>query len=447
MAYGSAKGRIFRGDIYAEDDPNQDTYIDWGNDFISFGVGGVKVLNVSASNTLVQVLGKISASQHITASGHVSASTYYGDGQYLKNVSGTPAGATKQIQFNEGGAFFADPSLQWSATPQFLIVSGTISASSTLKSKYVTASVHVSASAFYGDGQYLKNVGGGGSGGGIFTTLATGNAYTTSSIRVGSAGEPSASLHVSGTGAGAGPVFRLDSNVAGGRPLFFVSGSGRIGIGTDSPARSLEIEDPTSAAFQLTALNARGAGLDNSYSFISDSYGFSIFDTTIGGTPGYRLNIADGGGTTTRGYVGIGNGAGVGGSTFPTAQLHVSSSNGGATFRVDAAFANPALFITGSGQVGIGTISPASLLHVSGADGALFQIDALSGSVPSANTPILFVTGGAVGRIGIGTADPGASLDIVGDTSSDQLHDRFNHFRFRRGSSRHQHRRKRCKIL
>ena len=50
MAYGSAKGRIFRGDIYAEDDPNQDTYIDWGNDFISFGVGGVKVLNVSASN-------------------------------------------------------------------------------------------------------------------------------------------------------------------------------------------------------------------------------------------------------------------------------------------------------------------------------------------------------------------------------------------------------------
>ena len=89
MAYGSAKGRIFRGDIYAEDDPNQDTYIDWGNDFISFGVGGVKVLNVSASNTLVQVLGNVSASLNMTASGHVSASAYYGDGQYLKNVGGT----------------------------------------------------------------------------------------------------------------------------------------------------------------------------------------------------------------------------------------------------------------------------------------------------------------------------------------------------------------------
>ena len=181
MAYGSAKGRIFRGDIYAEDDPNQDTYIDWGNDFISFGVGGVKVLNVSASNTLVQVLG------HVSASGNFTGSNFHAH--------------------------------------------GIISASSN-----ITASGHVSASAFYGDGQYLKNVGGGGgSGGGIFTTLGSGNAYTTSSIRVGSVGEPSASLHVSGTGAGAGPVFRLDSSVAGGTPLFFVSGSGRVGIGTATP--------------------------------------------------------------------------------------------------------------------------------------------------------------------------------------------------------------------
>jgi hypothetical protein len=310
MAYGSAKGRIFRGDIYAEDDPNQDTYIDWGNDFISFGVGGVKVLNVSASNTLVQVLGNVSASLNITASGHVSASAFYGDGQYLKNV-------------------------------------------------------------------------GGGSGGGIFTTLATGNAYTTSSIRVGSAGEPSASLHVSGTGAGAGPVFRLDSSVAGGRPLFFVSGSGRIGIGTDSPARSLEIEDPASAAFQLTALNARGAGNNNSYSFISDYIGFSIFETSLGGTPAYRFCIADGGGQTTRGFVGIGNGAGMAGSTFPTAQLHVSASNGGPAFRVDGPAVEPGLFVTGSAlgmRIGVGTTTPSASLHVSGNTALIFLAEGPAGS-------------------------------------------------------------------
>jgi hypothetical protein len=131
--------------------------------------------------------------------------------------------------------------------------------------------------------------------------------------------------------------------------------------------------------------------------------------------------VADGDGATTRGYVGIGKGASLAGSIYPSAQLHISSSDDGAIFRADAAGGTAVMFVTGSGRVGIGTTSPASLLHVSGADGALFQIDALSGSVPSANTPILFVTGGAVGRIGIGTADPGASLDIVGDTSSDQL--------------------------
>ena len=149
--------------------------------------------------------------------------------------------------------------------------------------------------------------------------------------------------------------------------LFVDGGTNRVGIGAAVPARALEIEDPTSAAFQLNALNARGAGNDNTYSFISDAYGFSIFDDTTGGTPGYRFNIADGGGTTTRGYVGIGNGAGVGGSTFPTAQLHVSgTSPDGAAFRVDGAFANPALFITGSGQVGIGTITPATTLDILG---------------------------------------------------------------------------------
>ena len=153
MAYGSAKGRIFRGDIYAEDDPNQDTYIDWGNDFISFGVGGVKVLNVSASNTLVQVLGHvsasgnftgsnfyahgiISASSNITASGHVSASAFYGDGQYLKNVGGggTPGGANTNIQFNNGGAFLGTNNFKWEDAAQILTVSGTLSSSAAVSS-------------------------------------------------------------------------------------------------------------------------------------------------------------------------------------------------------------------------------------------------------------------------------------------------------------------------
>jgi hypothetical protein len=68
-----------------------------------------------------------------------------------------------------------------------------------------------------------------------------------------------------------------------------------------------------------------------------------------------------------------------------------------------------------SGNTGIGTDATGGiLLHVSASTGALFQIDATSGSVPSANAPILYVTGGAVGKVGIGTQTPTAQLAVNG---------------------------------
>ena len=51
---------------------------------------------------------------------------------------------------------------------------------------------------------------------------------------------------------------------------------------------------------------------------------------------------------------------------------------------------------------------------LSGSQGTLLQVDATSGSAPSANAPILFVTGGAVGRVGIGTQTPTAQLAVNG---------------------------------
>jgi len=63
----------------------------------------------------------------------------------------------------------------------------------------ITASTGISASFLMGDGSRLTNLpGGGGSGGGIFTQTAGNNAYTTSSIQLGSAGTAPATLSVVG---------------------------------------------------------------------------------------------------------------------------------------------------------------------------------------------------------------------------------------------------------
>ena len=506
MAYGSAKGRIFRGDIYAEDDPDQDTYIDWGNDFISFGVGGVKVLNVSASDTLVQVLGNVSASLNITASGHVSASTavythkltasnfvsastFYGDGSHLKGVTTSPASPTNAIQFNNAGAFGGTTNLRWDGSG--VIMSGTLSASAeitgtsfyvpttpgftndygffgnnlvspassdlaikvgpdttnteglisfssagseklriqlnnlaaggasndvliasqlgnivlkngppgtgqTTISGSLSASLNITASAFYGDGSHLTNLPGGG---GIFTTLASGGAFTTSSIRVGSAGEPSASLYVSGTGAGAGPVFRVDSSVAGGRPLFFVTGSGRVGIGTDAPEATLHISASVAEAKLLVASDAKAIEL---YPANGPAMGF--------GTPGdtdYYMKIGAFGGYN---QIWLNNGS---------TDFQISGSTGGIGYYFDQP----------GGNIGIGTQSPAASLHVSSsrvdavlrADGASGSVFVVSGSGRAVldGAGINGITGSLLGGYFTTTSSYGSRLSLKGNGVGD----------------------------
>ena len=66
----------------------------------------------------------------------------------------------------------------------------------------VTASISISASAFYGDGSNLTGIsasGGGGTGGGIFTEINATKAYTTSSVQIGSNATPAHTMSVEGT--------------------------------------------------------------------------------------------------------------------------------------------------------------------------------------------------------------------------------------------------------
>jgi hypothetical protein len=146
--------------------------------------------------------------------------------------------------------------------------------------------------------------------------------------------------------------------VTSGSTALAVKGSS-VGIGTAAPTRQLDIEGSSDAYIQL---NATSTG--NAYTIGASSRGFIIYDDTTGGGSGFRLVVSDGDGATTRGYVGIGDGVSISAASFPLAQLHVSSSDGGAAFRVDGELGNPALFVTGSGKVGIGTATPTEKLEV-----------------------------------------------------------------------------------
>ncbi len=117
--------------------------------------------NLTFDGSKVNILGHVSASMGVTAS------TFHGNGS---NLTGIVGGVDNQIQFNSSGDFAGSSKLTYDLTT--LAVTGNVS-----------ASVNISASAFYGDGSNLT---------GIATTLdavtnngnTTTNALTASALRL-----------------------------------------------------------------------------------------------------------------------------------------------------------------------------------------------------------------------------------------------------------------------
>ena len=125
---------------------------------------------------------KVSISGSLSASVNISASAFYGDGSNLSNlpagglltaINGTQAYITSSVAF--GGT---------SAPDHQISLSGSMS-----------ASVNISASAFYGDGSNLSNL----PAGGLLTAINGSNAYLTSSLALGGTSSPDHQLSISGS--------------------------------------------------------------------------------------------------------------------------------------------------------------------------------------------------------------------------------------------------------
>ena len=163
-----------------------------------------------------------------------------------------------------------------------IVVSGTLSASSN-----VTASGHVSASTYYGDGSNLTGIAAGG-GGGIFAQTAGNTAFTTSSVGIGQGIDtPAALLYISSSNdAASGSLFQVDSKQLG--TVLYVTASGRVGIGSATPDAALTVSGSISASVNVSA-SALWTEI-----YLSSSEGHLRLDSGDG-----NINLAHGGSTKT----------------------------------------------------------------------------------------------------------------------------------------------------
>ena len=113
----------------------------------------------------------------------------------------------------------------------------------------VTASIGISASYLEGDGSRLTGINaGGGSGGGIFTETAANNAFTTSSIKVGSTGASSTTLSVIGSSTLSGSVSY--KRVVIDDDYTITTTDYYVGVDTSESAGAIQVTMPTATAMR-----------------------------------------------------------------------------------------------------------------------------------------------------------------------------------------------------
>lgn len=222
---------------------------------------------------------------------------------------------------------------------------------------------------------------------------------------------PQAELHISG--ANNDSLFRIQSPASA--SIMFVSGSGLVGIGTLTPTQKISVDNGN-----VGFTSGFGISWDSDTEWVKRAAASDQLQFATGNT--VRLNI----GNTQGQLVAIGLGTTAasaqfqvrgGGATAATTAMRIEDSGGNARLTIlddgTSAFNTSHLYISSSGNVGIGLTSPLARLHISGASNSnLLQVGSPT------NASILFVTGS--GRVGIGTGTPRAALHIsAGDISLD----------------------------
>jgi hypothetical protein len=157
-----------------------------------------------------------------------------------------------------------------------------------------------------------------------------------------------------------------------------VDSSGKIGIGTTGPTQKLEVYGATSSSTLAARVNNAGTG-ETTKARLTLSTALADWHLDSNRTNSGTFSISDG--TDVRMTIDASGNVGVGAT--PSHKLHVLGStsittptvlvkesqamaNATATVDVQNSAGTSLFFISGSGNVGIGTASPQALLHISG---------------------------------------------------------------------------------
>jgi hypothetical protein len=156
------------------------------------------------------------------------------------------------------------------------------------------------------------------------------------SARIGGDHTATALLHISSSDSA--QMMRINSPTNAN--ILFVSGSGNIGVGTTTPGVTLDVVGSIRASNTMfnTVTQTRQITINsaNQIQFFSASVETARYDNNGWGF----FNNA------------------------PAAKVHISGANADALFRVSSPSASAALFISGSGNVGIGTATPTGVIDV-----------------------------------------------------------------------------------
>ena len=353
MSYKYSKGSVNRGDIYNEDDTQRNTYVDWSEDAVGFVCGGHTSLVISGSTV-------------ISSSLNLSASGFYGDGSGLSNISATvsPAGSNAQIQFNDNGSTGATAQLYWSSANNRLGI-GTNNPSKALDIEDAdSAGIQLNATnhraytvASDGYGFIVHDNTTGGVAGYRFVisdqAAALGYVGIGAGASIAGSNHPDALLHLSSSDDG--QIFRADTT--DGTTVLFATGSGRVGIGTSTPAYTLDVQGYISIGSNGTAYIINNNDINTHIKLGGSGVpGLDGMTFTCGGKA--MLTLDENGLDT----------------------VSIGTSGDATDFKVMTANTDYALYVSGGvDRIGIGTSTPASTLDISGSVGT--NIVKLVGSV------------------------------------------------------------------